>query len=140
MSCIDCDYISSTVTWVRAAEVVLVETGAVLPGVARFTFGNASDLFVDFQCIGDQPALWRSRLQESQPLPDDFDQTVTSFDETSGYLRLFSEYVQDENNHFQGNIVSIQCLRDNRNSMVNLEAGKRWPVTSWYHIVSPWQK
>ena len=115
----------------RATNITLVETGEVLPRnpVRRFTFGNASDLFVDFQCNGDGPALWRGRLPQSQflSLPDDFDQTVTSFDETSGYLRLFSEYVQDENNNFQGNVVSIQCLRDGRNSVVNFEAGKRWP-------------
>ena len=112
----------------RAAEIVLVETGEVLPSspIPRFTFGNASDLFVDFQCNGDGDgdAEWVRRLPERQSLPDDFDLTVTSFDESSGYLRLFSEYVQDEENQVQGNVVSIECSRDGRNS-VNFEAGKR---------------
>ena len=115
-------------TWVRASEIVLVETGAVLPlsPVPRFTFGNASDLFVDFQCNGEGPALWRRRVPlPRESVPDNFDLTVTSFDETSGYLRLFSEYVQDEENQVQGNVVSIQCLRDGRSSVVNFEAGKR---------------
>ena len=121
-------------TWVRATNITLVETGEVLPHnpVPRFTFGNASDLFVDFQCNGDGPALWRRRLPQSQSLPDDFDQTVTSFDETSGYLRLFSEYVQDEENQVSGNVVSIQCLRDGRASLVNFEAGKSY---LWYHLL-----
>ena len=107
--------------WVRAREIVLVETGEVLPRspVRRFTFGNASDLFVDFLCNGEGPAIWRRRVPR-ESLPDNFDLTVTSFDETSGYLRLFSEYVQDEEN-----VVSIQCLRDGGNSQVNFEAGKR---------------
>ena len=103
-----------------------METGAVLPRspVPQFTFGNASDLFADFLCNGEGPALWRRR-EPRQSLPDDFDLTVTSFDKTSGYLRLFSEYVQDEENQVEENVVSIQCLRDGRNSQVNFEAGKR---------------
>jgi hypothetical protein len=100
-------------------EIEVVETGQVFTGIAEFSVGSASDVLLDFQCNGSEPAIslfwFKTRPPEFEQIRKPFDQTTTSYDPSSGLLRLYSEFLDDPAIISSG-FVRLQCFR-NSNSV-----------------------
>ena len=104
-------HLVSTVSVAPAAEILLVETGQMFTN-AEFSVGNASDVFIDLQCIGEgtEDVLWFR--QPVFQLISTFNQTITSFDEDTGLLRVFITYIQDPDNMAGNGLVMLSCFRN----------------------------
>ena len=91
----------SAVPYVRSQQVELVENGRRFT-VAAFTVGNSSDLFVEFRCLGAQPvASWTRAFRDGLPQP--LDPRTTSYDPSSGVVRIFSKNPAN---------MMLRCFRD----------------------------
>jgi hypothetical protein len=92
-------------------QIELLESGQTFTVTAQFSVGYASDLLVDFQCIGtDLVTSWSRRTPRFSELPQPLDPRTTSFSSSSGVARIFSDYIR--NNIFDAGAVTLQCLRD----------------------------
>ena len=89
-----------------------------------FSVGNASDVLVDMLCIGDTPApglVWFRGVPSFAALPSPFNLVTTSYDSQSGFVRIYSSYIQDPDNlSLQSGVqaVNIRCFRNNMDSPV----------------------
>ena len=93
-------------------QIVLLENGQTSAVPAPFSVGYASDLLVDFQCIGTDPeTAWSRRRPRFSPLPEPLDPSTTSFSPSSGVVRVFSDYIRNPDNIDDG-AVTIGCFRD----------------------------
>ena len=104
---------------------MLQETGQVFTN-AVFSVGNASDVFLDFQCIGGGVAsnlIWFRRRPMFLELPIPLDLRSTSYSPVSGRARVFSDFIQDAENIVDG-LVFLQCSRDRVPAVVNLMPGQ----------------
>ena len=79
--------------------------------MTQFSVGYASDLLVDFQCIGTNPVTsWSRRRPRFSLLPEPLDPRTTSFSPSSGVVRIFSDYIRNPDNIVDG-AVTIGCFR-----------------------------
>ena len=93
-------------------QIVLLENGQTFALTAQFSVGYASDLLVDFQCIGTDPVTsWSRRLPRFIALPQPLDPSTTSFSPSSGVVRVFSDYIRNPDNIVR-RAVTIRCFRD----------------------------
>ena len=91
-------------------QIELLENGQTF-AVTQFSVGYASDLLVDFQCIGTNPVTaWSGRTPRFSALPQPLDPSTTSFSPSSGVVRIFSDYIRNPDNIF-GGAVTIVCFR-----------------------------
>ena len=121
-------HLVSTVSVAPAAEILLVETGQMFTA-AEFSVGNASDVFIDLQCIGEgtEVVFWFQTLPTPVQLISTFDQTITSFDADTGFLRVFINFIQDPNNLVVRNgnsLVFLSCFRASMAPTVNFRPGE----------------
>ena len=101
-----------------------METGQILSNNAELSVGNASDVFIDLQCTGgaiDENLLWFQALSPPTGLTFPFNQTMTSYDEVSGFLRVF---IQDPNIVSSEGLVFLACFRNFIRVNVNLRPGE----------------
>ena len=136
-SSLDGVILSLSAVWQASArEIKLVETGRILANNKELSFGNVIDIIVDLQCVGDgdEPSDWFRRFPFIRQLPRPLDPTVTSYDRSSGFLRLLSPFLQDQDNIDMG-LISIQCVRDSRAASVDFRPGER--LQPLLHLPSP---
>ena len=88
--------------------------------------GDASDIIVDLQCVGTGVgnSNWFLRFPLVLELPQPLEPTATSYDLSSGFLRLLSSFLQDPDNIDFG-VVAIQCVRLSRPASVDFRPGER---------------
>ena len=113
-------FLFSAVSWATAqVDIVVLETGEIAENNALFTAGSASDLFIDFRCDGNGNPVWLRRFPTSVEICKPFNQTMTSYDPNSGFLRVFSEYFRAPDNMRDG-LAGFQCLRHFQQAAVNV--------------------
>lgn len=74
------------------------------------SIGNASDVFVDVQCLlGDGGTEWQWHIFPSftPTLPTNLNPSTTSYNESSGLLRVFTSFIEE---YGQDGRLSLQCL------------------------------
>ena len=92
-------------------QIELLENGQTFALTAQFSVGYASDLWVDFQCIGTNPVTsWSRRRLRFSELPQPLDPSTTSFSPSSGVVRIFSDYIRNPANRVNG-AVTVGCFR-----------------------------
>ena len=111
------------VTVVSATNILVVETGQVLSDDVELSVGNTSDVFIDLQCTGagTGDVFWFHPRPSPTGVPFPFNQTVTSYDEVSGFLRVF---IQDPNIVVSEGLVFLACFRNFIRADVNLRTGE----------------
>ena len=122
--------LSPSAVWQASArEIVLVECGRVLANNEELSVGDASDIIVDLQCVGTGVGNsdWFRRFPFVLQLPQPLEPTATSYDPSSGFLRLLSSFLQDPDNIDLG-FVAIQCVRLVRAAAVDFRPGERLGV------------
>ena len=136
-SSLDGVILSLSAVWQASArEIKLVETGRILDNNDELSFGNVIDIIVDLQCVGDGEGNsdWFRRFPHILQLPRPLDPTVTSYGRSSGFLRLLSPFLQDQENIVLG-LISIQCVRLRRAASVDFRPGER--LQPLLHLPSP---
>ena len=113
------------VSVVSATDILVVETGQIFSDNVELSVGNASDVFIDLQCTGEgdvNTLLWFRPRPTPTTIMSTFNQTITSYDENSGFLRVF---LQDPDNIVaNGGLVFLSCFRNFIQANVNLRPGE----------------
>ena len=135
-SSLDGVILSPSAVWqALAREIELVETGRILDNNEELSFGTVSDIIVDLQCVGDgeENSDWFRRFPFILELAEPLDPTETSYDPSSGFLRLLSPFLQDQDNLDLG-LISIQCVRLIRPASVDFRPGERLQPLLHLHV------
>ena len=82
-------------SWV-SANILLVENDTTIVNDASFSVAITTDFQVDFLCFGSAATTtWFENEPNFREMPPEFDQTITSYSQSSGLLRLYSDYIID---------------------------------------------
>ena len=85
-------------------DYILEESGTII------SIGNASDVFVDVQCLlEDGGTIWQWHIFPSFTpiLPTNLNPPTTSYNESSGLLRVFTSFIEE---YGQDGRLNLQCL------------------------------
>ena len=108
--------INCTVAQSRNAFRV-IENGVTLEAGSIISVGNASDVAIDIQCLGDVGTSWTWYIFPSYTtLPTPLDPSLTSYSMDSGVLRVFSSFVGERESD---GVLDFVCLtHDSRSAVV----------------------
>lgn len=77
--------------------------------------GNASDVFIDIQCLSDVPTSRQWFFSSNLPLPSPLEATRTSYNTENGILRAFTSFIHEHGSH---DMLNFQCLTSTSNSAI----------------------
>ena len=94
---------------VSQPDFTVLENGLSLNGGDIVTVGNASDVFVDIQCLGTSRFTWSIFPEPfpSTPIPTPLLPFETSYDSSSGLIRVFQAFILEFRE--QNGMLDLQC-------------------------------
>ena len=106
---------------------------------AQFSVGAASDILLDLLCVGDGPTntlLWLQSEPRATQLPTPLNLTSTSYNEITGWLLVFSPFLQNPEHRDENGLVNLQCYRNFGNVLsVDLRPGYNYSYITPSHFV-----
>lgn len=97
-----------------------LENGLILNSNSITPVGNASDVFIDIQCVSDV-SLRQWSFSRNLSLPSPLEATETSYNTGDGTLRAFSSFIRDYGSR---GMLNFQCLTSTSNSAIKFSLSK----------------